>query len=218
MSNIVLFVKELCKPLYLQFKKSVFISSYRQKNKHNSTFPVNIFNLDNVNVGKLTYGNLRVIDYDKGGSKLYIGNFCSIAEDVAFLLNGEHNYKLFSTFPFYDEDDVDFKKTKGDIIVEDDVWIGYHSMILSGVTIGQGTIISAGSIVSKDIPPYSIYIKDKIYKKRFTEKTIEKLKQIDFFNVNLEEINNSKLSIFTEELNDLNVDILISELNRLERK
>ena len=124
MNKLLLFFKELFKPIYLHIKKSLFITNFRVKNRNNSTFPINIFNLDNINIGNKTYGNIRVIDYNGVGSKLYIGNYCSIAEEVVFLLNGEHNISLFSSYPFYNENNSHFKKSKGDIIIEDDVWIG----------------------------------------------------------------------------------------------
>ena len=95
MNKLLLFFKELFKPIYLHIKKSLFITNFRVKNRNNSTFPINIFNLDNINIGNKTYGNIRVIDYNGVGSKLYIGNYCSIAEEVVFLLNGEHNISLF---------------------------------------------------------------------------------------------------------------------------
>ena len=69
---------------------------------------------------------------------------------------------------------------KVDIIVEDDVWIGYGALILSGVTIGQGSIIGARSIVTKDVPPYSIYAGNKVIRKRFPDEIIQKLSTIDF--------------------------------------
>lgn len=100
--------------------------------------------------------------------RLKIGNFCFIADKVVFLLGGEHNYNRISSFPFkkYYFNEVD-ATNNGDIIIEDDVWIGYDSLILSGVKIGKGSIIGARSIVTKDVPPYSVYIGNKVIKKDF---------------------------------------------------
>lgn len=216
MNRAFLLFKELVKPLYLYVKKAMFVTKYRSLNKHNSTFPVNEFHLSNVIIGKKTYGNIKVIDYDNFGAKLHIGNYCSIAEEVVFLLNGEHNFRLFSSFPFYDENKANLKKAKGDIVIEDDVWIGYRSIILSGVIIGQGSVIAAGSIVSKDIPPYSIYVKDKIYKKRFNEEIIDKLKTLDFSLIDEKQILND--DIFIQPLNEANIDLLILKLKSKENK
>lgn len=70
------------------------------------------------------------------------------------------------------------------IVVEDDVWIGYDALILPGVTIGRGSIIGARSVVTKDIPPYSVYAGTRIVKSRFSDKIIEKLMRIDYSKVN----------------------------------
>ena len=70
-----------------------------------------------------------------------------------------------------------------DIIVEDDVWIGYDALILSGVRIGKGSVIGARALVSKDVPPYSIYVGNDILKKRFPDSIIEKIQAIDFSSI-----------------------------------
>ena len=72
---------------------------------------------------------------------------------------------------------------KVDIVVEDDVWIGYGALVLSGVTIGQGSIIGARSIVTKNVPPYSIYVGNRVIGKRFPDEIIDKLISIDFSTV-----------------------------------
>ena len=98
---------------------------------------------------------------------------------------GEHNYKRLSSYPFYSR----IYKNKHreiqehnhyDINIGDDVWIGYGVTILSGVTIGQGSIIGAKSIVTKDVEPYSVYVGNKVIKKRFPESVINKLLGIDW--------------------------------------
>lgn len=90
---------------------------------------------------------------------LQIGNFVSIAQEVIFLLDAEHYVKHLSTFPFkvkYLNNAKEEAFGKGDIIIDDDVWLGYRSTIMSGVHIGQGAVIAAGAIVTKDVPPFSI--------------------------------------------------------------
>lgn len=98
--------------------------------------------------------------------------------------------------------------TKGAIIVEDDVWIGHHALILSGVTLGQGCIIAAGSIVAKNVPAYAIYVNDKVIKYRFSENVILKLKRFSF------DMNNEKLELFSKyyrmEINDNNIDDIMN--------
>lgn len=69
---------------------------------------------------------------------------------------------------------------KLDIIVEDDVWIGYDCIVLAGAKIGKGSVIGARSVVTGTIPPYSVYVGNKVIKKRFTDELISKLQNIDF--------------------------------------
>jgi tetrahydrodipicolinate N-succinyltransferase len=71
---------------------------------------------------------------------------------------------------------------KGPIVVEDDVWIGTNAVILSGVTLGRGSVVAAGAVVGKDIPPYAIVggVPAKVIKYRFPESVVEDLMQIDF--------------------------------------
>jgi acetyltransferase-like isoleucine patch superfamily enzyme len=95
---------------------------------------------------------------------LTIGRFCSIADGVVFILGGEHATKWKSTFPFkafskhWGNLDLDLALpiSKGDINIGSDVWIGYGATILSGVSVGDGAVIGAGSLVSKDVAPFSI--------------------------------------------------------------
>jgi len=105
------------------------------------------------------------------------------SEDVLFLLGGNHNIETFSTYPFKVMILGEKKEawSKGPIIVEDDVWIGTRAMILSGVRIGQGAIIAAGAVVTKDVPPYSIVGGNpaKIIKYRFYKNLIDLIKTKD---------------------------------------
>lgn len=117
-------------------------------------------------------------------SKLKIGNFCSIAPEVAFILSADHYINQFSTYPFKSKvfDQGDEGVSKGDIIIEDDVWIGFRSTILSGVTIGQGAIVGAGSVVTKSVPPYAIVggVPAKVISYRFETEIREEMKKLTF--------------------------------------
>lgn len=116
-------------------------------------------------------------------TKLKIGNYCSIAPQVMFILSADHNIKYISTYPFKVKClGENFEGvSKGNIIV-DDVWIGYGATIMSGVHIGQGAVIAARAVVTKDVPAYSICggVPAKIIKYRFDPKICKKLEKVDF--------------------------------------
>lgn len=180
---------------------------WRSRNSHNETYPANIFPLEKVKVGHDTYGDLRVYSYRNEQESLKIGNYCSIASDVTFILSGEHNYKKFTTYPIKEKvaNEKCDSRCKGPIIVEDDTWIGVGATILSGVTIGKGSIIGAGNIVSHDIPPYSIYCGGKVIKDRFPKEIKEKICEIDFSSLTSKKIQ-EKYELLNQEVTSLNVD------------
>lgn len=157
---------------------------WREYNTNNSINPSNVFNINSVNVGNCTYGELTVLNYNKN-EKLYIGAFCSIASGVVFVLNADHPVNRISTFPFKVKclhTDKFEATSKGNILVDDDVWIGQNAIILSGVHIGQGAVVAAGAVVTKDVPPYGIVggVPAKIIKYRFEPEMIEELLKVDY--------------------------------------
>lgn len=165
-------------------KKRGRAKRWRRLNLHNETSPVNDFDFSSVTVGKYTYGGIQVYNFNKS-EKLKIGNYCSIASDVMFILNADHNISTISTFPFKAKclftEELE-ATSKGDIVVDDDVWIGYRATILSGVHIGQGAVIAAGAVVTKDVSPYAIVggVPARVIKYRFSPEIIEKLMKIDY--------------------------------------
>jgi len=182
MRSIYIFLRKLFYPIIMQFRVASLNLKWRKGNPNNFTTVENVFPLSKAKVGKGTYGPLNVKCYGNPLEKLVIGNFCSIAPGVIFILGGEHNYNCVSTYPynyFYGDKHI-ATKTKGPICVEDDVWIGENAIILSGCKIGRGSVIGAGSIVSTDIPEYSIYAGNRILKRRFNEDEIKMLKKIDY--------------------------------------
>ena len=163
----------------------LFRRAFSIKNKHNKTFPKNFFSLNDVEIWIGTYGPLRIIWFGMTGEKLTIWSYCSIAQNVEFLLGWNHNYKRFSTYPFgilswahgaWERE----SNTKWPIIVCDDVWLAYGCKILSGVSIWKGAIVSAFSVVTKDVPPYSIvgWVPAKILKYRFSPDIITVLQKL----------------------------------------
>lgn len=126
------------------------------------------------------------------------------------MLGGNHGSKAITTYPFgprvYHQRGT--PKWKVDIQIEDDVWIGYEALILQGVRIGRGSIIGARSVVTKDVPPYSVYVGNKIIRKRFSDDIINKLMQIDYEKISHEE-NDDFRQYWNEELKEDNVDDIV---------
>ena len=179
---------------------------WREYNQNNSTTCANEFDPRNVEVGNYTYGELTVLNFGEN-EKLKIGSFCSIASGVVFSLNADHFTNHISTFPFKVKvlnEQIKEAASKGDIIVDDDVWIGQNAIILSGVHIGQGSVIAAGAVVSKDVPAYAIVggVPAKVIKYRFEPEMIEELLKIDYSKLTKEDIEKHIDDLYTE-LKDL---------------
>ncbi len=179
-----------------------FKRKWRKANLHNGTWVQTIFNADAVAVGRNTYGPIYCMMIGDGNEKLIIGDFCSIAPEVTFLLSADHYTNHISSFPFRVRVSNSAKLegiSKGDIIIKDDVWIGYRAIILSGVTIGQGAIVAAGAVVTKDVPPYAIVGGNpaNIIKYRFEENMIQELCKVNF-----EEVTEEMVKKHLEELYD----------------
>ena len=138
--------------------------------------------------------NNVLYQYPINRDRLIIGKFCSIACGAKFILNSaNHSLSSLSTYPFpifFEEWNLDVKNiteawdNKGDIVIGNDVWIGYEAVILAGVTIGDGAVIGARAVVTKDIPPYTIVggVPAKPIRKRFTQETIDLLLKIKWWN------------------------------------
>lgn len=201
-----------------KIKKFLINKQFRKNNQHNkmslnldSTYKMD---LKKISIGKCSYGAINVRMYGNPKEKLEIGNYCSIAPNTLFLLGGNHNYKNLSTYPFKNKlinEDIIESKTNGKIILEDDVWIGINTIILSGVKIGKGAVIGAGSVVTKNIPAYSIAAGNpaKIIKYRFEKEIIEKLKLLDMKKL---EISPENLELLYTEINEKNIDKILKEL------
>jgi len=138
--------------------------------------------------------------YPINNDKLIIGKYCSVACGAKFMFtSGNHAMKSLSTYAFpifFNEWDLDWKDitkawdNKGDIVIGNDVWIGYESVIMQGVHIGDGAIIGTRAVVTKDVPPYTIVagVPAKPVKKRFDDKTIDKLMAIQWWDWSPEKV------------------------------
>ncbi len=171
-------------------------------------FLKNVVKNPNIIVGDYTYyddfetvenfeKNVKYL-FDFTGDQLIIGKFCMIASDVTFIMNGaNHLSDAISAYPFaifgHDwssaMDGKEYPK-KANTTVGNDVWIGYGSTIMPGVTIGDGAIIATKSVVTKDVEPYTIVGGNpaKEIKKRFSEEKINELLEIAWWNWPIEEI------------------------------
>lgn len=200
---------------------------YPRSNDEQIVYLKNVIKNPNIEVGDFTIYNDFVHDpadfeknnvlyhYPINGDKLKIGKFCSIACGAKFLFtSGNHTLRSLSTYTFpifYEEWGLDTKNirdawdNKGDIVVGNDVWIGYEAVILSGVTIGDGAIIGSRAVVTKDVPPYTIVggVPARAIRKRFDEDTIAKLKALQWWNWDEEKIARSIAAIQSGDIDAL---------------
>jgi len=147
-------------------------------------------------IGDYTYGNPSILHWGEG-AKLKIGKFCSIANDVQIFLGGNHRIDWITTYPFSvlnswpeAKDIKGHPCTKGDVIIGNDVWIGCGVSILSGVKIGDGAVIAAKSLVTKNVKPYTVVggnpAETLFY--RFDQKIIKILLQLKWWDLSYETI------------------------------
>lgn len=148
---------------------------------------------DFVSDPRLFEKNNVLYHYPINHERLVIGKFCSIACGAKFLFNcANHTLRSLSTYTFplfYEEWDLEKSDVaaawdnKGDIVIGNDVWIGYEAVIMAGVHIGNGAIIASRAVITKDVPPYTIVggTPAKEIRKRFDEGVIEKLETIKWW-------------------------------------
>lgn len=203
-----------------KIQKGILISPNTKINPHIPTIFLikNYITKPKIFIGDYTYyhdfnGEQAAIDFENKNiiyhfpnmidDELIIGKFCSIEQGVLFIMNGgNHNYCAVSTFPlplFYkslnlsevtEKDKLDKFPIKSPTVIENDVWIGHDVTILRGVTIGNGAVIAAKSVVTKNVPPYAIVGGNpaKIIKYRFSKKIVQKLQNIKWWDWSIEKI------------------------------
>jgi virginiamycin A acetyltransferase len=195
-------------------------NKWRELNKHNSTYlqwiPRDDIFFEKVTVGIMTYGPINAVFSYHPDEKLSIGNYCSIGTGTIFMLGSEHPYKGISTFPFKVKclGLPHEAQTKGPIILEDDVWVGENVLILSGVKLGKGTVVAAGSVVVKNTPPYSIVGGNpaKVIKYRFNQEIIELLLKTDLSKLTELKIREN-IDLFYENVDTMNLHRIVEFLN-----
>jgi virginiamycin A acetyltransferase len=151
---------------------------------------------DNIEVGDYTYyddpGDPTAFEtqnvlYAYGPERLVIGRYCALAEGVRFIMAGaNHPMAGPSTFPFgifggdWAETTMDIvmsAPSRGDTVVGNDVWLGYRSLVMPGITIGDGAIVAAGSVVGADVPPYAIVAGNpaRVLRRRYDDEDVDRL-------------------------------------------
>ena len=180
--------------------------TYPRKGDTQTVYLKNVITESGIEIGDYTMYNDFVNDprdfeknnvlyhYPINGDKLKVGKFCSIACGAKFLFtSANHTMHSISTYPFpifFEKWGLDVTNitsawdNKGDIVIGNDVWIGYEAVVLSGVTIGDGAIIGTRAVVKKDVPPYTIVggIPAKPIRKRFSDEVISKLLELQWWN------------------------------------
>ncbi|WP_224488618.1 CatB-related O-acetyltransferase [Robertkochia flava] len=186
-------------------------------------FLKNVVKSANITVGDYTYyddfedvknfeKNVRY-HFDFIGDKLSIGKFCMIASGVRFIMNGaNHLTESVSAYPFAIfgngwEKAMEGKSypIKGDTVIGNDVWIGFNTTIMPGVTIGDGAIIAANSNVTKDVPPYTVVGGNPAQeiRKRFPEEKIRKLLEIRWWDWDIDKITRNIQHLTGNSIEDL---------------
>lgn len=188
-------------------------------------FLKNIIKNPNIIIGDYTYyddfetvenfeKNVKYL-FDFVGDKLIIGKFCMIASDVTFIMNGaNHLSDAISTFPFaiFGDDwstamEGKTYPTKGNTIIGNDVWIGYRTTKMPGITIGDGAIIATKSVVTKDVKPYAIVGGNpaKEIRKRFSEEEIIKLLDLQWWDWPIEKISENVHNLTGNKIENIKV-------------
>ncbi len=141
-------------------------------------------------VGHFSYGRPTVLTWGEG-RKVFIGKYCSFANGVTIFLGGNHRTDWLTTYPFSALTDTwpeavgiqGHPLSNGDVRIGNDVWFGANSTVMSGITVGDGAVIAAFSVVTKDVPPYAIIGGNpaRIIRRRFSEETIKHLLEVKWW-------------------------------------
>jgi acetyltransferase-like isoleucine patch superfamily enzyme len=198
-----MFVKKLKR---LSGKIKIFLTE--DDYNENDVFTKNLVINKNVHIGDYTYGFPNVSIWTDR-YHLYIGKFCSIAENVRILVDGNHRTDFITTYPLdHYMEGLPFNPNnyslKGDVHIGNDVWIGQSALILPGVSIGNGAVIAAGSIVVKNVKDYEIVGGNpaRHIRYRFTEEQITKLNEIKWWDWPIEKIIKNATILQSSNIND----------------
>jgi chloramphenicol O-acetyltransferase type B len=163
-------------------------------------------------IGRGCYGPLEIKSFGAEGEAVIIGNFCSFAEETAILVGADHRHDWVSTYPFtvFDRRAAHISghpaPSQG-VRIGSDVWMGFRSMVLDGVTVGDGAVIAAGAVVAKDVRPYAIVAgcPAREIGRRFGDEAIERLLEIAWW-----EWSDSEIADHFEQLLSNDIDQFIA--------
>lgn len=161
-----------------------------------------------VSIGAYTYGIPKVFAHS--GKSLTIGKFSSIADNVTIFLGNEHRVDFVSMYPFnvlhrQHRELSGHPKSKGDVVIGNDVWLGYGATILSGVSVGDGAVVAAHSVVAKSIPPYAVCAGNpaRVIKYRFEENDIKFLQELSWWNFEKKKLDACAYLLMSSDIDEL---------------
>ena len=175
-----------------------------------------------MSIGKYSYGTPNIY-FSNPEAKLIIGKYCSIADQVKIYLGGNHRVDWVTTYPFghihtnifNNFDGSGHPKTKGDVIIGNDLWIGANVTIMSGVKIGDGVVIANNSHVVKNIEPYAMVGGNpaKLIRYRFTSQQIQELLLIQWWDWDDAKINEYLPLLCHSDIDEFITSVKISNNN-----
>jgi acetyltransferase-like isoleucine patch superfamily enzyme len=158
-------------------------------------------------IGRGCYGPLQIKTFGAPGEKVTIGRYCSFAEESVILVGMDHRLDWATTYPF-----TVFRPEASHIrghpapsegvTIGNDVWMGFRSMVLDGVTVGDGAVIAAGAVVTRDVRPYAIVAgcPAREIARRFPDEVIEKLIDIAWWNWEEDQIDDRLDLLLTDDV------------------
>lgn len=158
-------------------------------------------------IGRGCYGPLEIKSFGAEGETVTIGNFCSFAEETAVLVGADHRHDWVTTYPFsvFRSEATHIQghpaPSRG-VTIGSDVWMGFRSMVLDGVTVGDGAVIAAGAVVTRDVRPFAIVAgcPAREVARRFADESVERLLDIEWWNWSDDRINQSLELLLSDDV------------------
>lgn len=197
---------------YLWWRVKTLRRRRRPPTWRNTRYTRDIIQGDHIEVGEYTYGRPRIVG--QFGASRRIGKFCSIAAETMIMLGGDHRIDFITTYPFAAFADAwpevrapagGTRISKGGVVIGNDVWIGRRALILPGVKIGDGAVVGAGAVVTKDVEPYTIVAGNpaRPVRKRFDDETIRILMEIRWWDWPADKIRRNMDIIYSSNVSKL---------------